>query len=147
MPSGAETLLAQEWVLDRLESDPTLVALVTGIYPGSIPRGANPPAVVQWIRNPNSDVVGAGPFRILSRFEIVVEGVVAGVNGGDLEALVQIAQRIDARLHGVTAGSTSALLIHSSMRSEPWQPPEDTADDGTKTNRLGGIYELQVQAI
>lgn len=151
MASGGETLLVQEWVQTRLAADGALVAAATGgIHRDSVPRNvrvADTPAVVHWIRTPNTDLTAVGAARVLTKLELVAEGMVAGPKGGDLEALLVMAQRIDAKLGAVVNSGTAALTVYSCVRSEPWQPPEDVAEDGTRTNRLGGMYELVVQAI
>lgn len=130
-------MYADAWLISRLEGDPTLAGLISGVYSEIIPAGRSLPAVRFHVQMAN-DTLGVGAHRILTHLTYLVVGVYKGTSPAPL---LPIADRIDNLLHGAS-GSTVDIDVLSVVRSEPFSMSD--FDSGEHYWHVGGMYKFTV---
>lgn len=132
-----EKLQTDKWIIQRLEGDPTLAGLISGVYSELIPPGKALPAI-RFHLHTGRDQFGIGTHRLSSRMIYLVVGVMSGPSPAPL---VPVANRIDELLHGAS-GSSASVVVMSVRRIEPFSL--STLEDGVHYWHVGGMYEFQV---
>lgn len=141
MANVIETVAAERWILDMLEANTALVALVgTKIFSYLVPKNTVAPYVVFEFDPPGEDELGIGGTRILSTLPYRVIAVGQTKTFASLEA---IAKEIDVALHAKSGPVTGGGFVNECIRISPLAEVEPV--DGLKEFRhLGGIYQLRV---
>ena len=136
----SETVTGLRYIRGKLIADATLLALVTGVYDESAPRGAVAPYVIVRYYDTSGDVLTLNGYNIMSplTYQVRVVGV-----GGSYAPLETADARIMALLHQST-GTAGSGAVYECLRVEVLQYREDVAD-GTTYCHLGGLYELLVK--
>lgn len=130
-----------EWIVATIESDATIMGMISGAYFGLIPPDVTLPAVRFHVQVPH-DVRGTGTpaQRIMTQLDWVIAAV---TEGRLLSGLVQIADRLDTLLDNVN-GETATLSVLSCVRLEPFSMVEEE-DTPVGYRHAGGIYRTIVQ--
>jgi hypothetical protein len=134
-----ETTWTDAWIVSKLESDPTLMGMISGAYSELIPERVVTPAVRFHVQGPNHDVRGASANRIMVHLRYLIVVVHAAESYGPL---VPAASRVDELLQDAQ-GSNAGVNILSVEREEPFRMTE--ISDGTQWRHLGGLYHFVVQ--
>lgn len=144
MTVGLETYAIDEWINSTLVNDTTLTNLLAdanqGVHSELIPDGAKLPAVVFWPLVPGNDVRVVGPQRVGTWSQMIVA---ADGTPETYAALKNIAQRIDALLHGPPPTTVADGIVHASVRIMPWRRTELVG--GEQRRQLGGVYKILSQ--
>jgi hypothetical protein len=138
-----DELHTAEWIVARLEGDPTLAGMVSGVYHSLIPADVSLPAVRFHPQSPH-DVRGAAKAsqRIMTRIDWLVVIVHEGLTIGPV---VPIADRLDFLLHD-SEGTTSTYRVMSCIRLEPFHLIE-VEESGVQYRHVGGIYRTLSQPL
>ena len=136
----SEIVTGLRHIRSKLIADATLMALVTGIYDESAPRGAVAPYVIVRYYDTPGDVLTINGYNIMSplTYQVRVVGV-----GGSYAPLEAADARVTALLH-LSTGTAGSGVVYECIRVEALQYREDAAD-GTTYCHLGGLYELLVK--
>lgn len=139
--SGAEELVAQQWIKETLLADGALTTAAPG---GAWDGPANEASVMPIIR-----VDSQGPGVVLrtgaGTAEVWVNGlwIIAGVcEGTSYTPIKTVAERIHADLHGVTGLTVTGGIIHACVREESFHM--EAVIGGRQFRHLGGIYRIYV---
>jgi hypothetical protein len=138
MSAGLESVVADQFIYEKLAADAALTAIVgSRIYGDSVPQGAQYPYILfQFLSAVDRRTVG--PNRLLTNMLYIVQVVDAATSyGGDMST---VAARIDAVLHA-SSGTTASGQAFACVREEQFRLVERLADK-TEIRRLGGRYRI-----
>lgn len=140
MVSGAETVVADEWIHFTLISHPSVSAIVDDrIYFDVAPRDAQMPFIVIQEQDA-SDFRGVGPVNVFTTTLYIVKAI---AQGDSYMPLQPIAKAIYDALHDSKGVAPSGGRIVSCLREAPFRLQEFS--EGKSFRHLGGRYSLQVQ--
>jgi acyl transferase domain-containing protein len=132
-----EKLALDAWLIEYLEGDATLAALISGVYSELIPSAKPLPAIrLQLMTAP--DVMGIGTHRLHSRMSYAILAVTNAPGPG---ALAPITTRMDELLQGAT-GQSATIEVMSAVRTEVIS--YSTREDGVRYWHVGGMYRFDV---
>lgn len=139
-----EAIAAGQYLVDLLEADTELGALVNGVWRKSVPQSESFP-VVKIDRLDGSDTYPVGLNRVWADMTFLVRGVVHWRGSGQIDytTVQAIADRIDALLHD-HEGADSDVAVHS-FREEPFD--DETIEAGDVFLHGGGVYRVRAQAV
>jgi hypothetical protein len=127
---------AEEWLVETLKANPTLMELVAGVHTGSVPAedhaGDYPCVLIQYARG--YDFLLIGRPRLMTDALFSVRGIALERDSGDLPT---IADEIDKALD---RKGTDGIRC---WRQEPFRL--DEVENGVKYLHDGGLYRVQVQ--
>lgn len=136
-----EVFEAYTWIYDTLSSNATVAGLVSDrIYAGSAPQGAALPFVI-FNHMGGVDLIGVGTARVWNNSLYQVKGVTPGRSHATGQ---QLANAIDAALHGHN-GSTTGGLVIGCVREQPIVYGQ--SDNGEEFRHAGGIYRIYAEEI
>lgn len=135
----SEVVRAQVWLTETLSTPE--ISGVKHVSEHPLPQGlADPyPSITFALMSPD-DLVVLGEDRVWSNLVYLVTAV---AKGESVAAIESIADEVDRRLHKVS-GEVDGAYITSSVRVSPFS--DSQVRDGVSYRRLGGMYELLVQA-
>jgi hypothetical protein len=136
------------WLVDYLESDDTLMAMLNGGVNAEVrPISTSASPFVRLDYLDGDDLMVIGLHRIWLAATYHVRGVLQwrGSDKPDREEINAIGARIDELLHDNEA--TTATLHVASFREEPTPTPATTEADGSLWLQSGGIYRFLAHAV
>jgi hypothetical protein len=137
---AAEELEMGRWIRATVTNDSTLMSLVSGAWSELIPNDASLPAVkYEFVSGQDYIVVGGERIMTTCLYRIVVTG-----KGPSPSGIVAAVARLD-ELFRKTQGSTTNILVLSSVREEPFHFTE--VQNQEVYTHVGGLYKLQAQEI
>lgn len=140
MVSGAETVVADEWIHFTLLSHPTVSSIVDDrVYFDVAPRDALMPFIVIQSQDAD-DYRGVGPVNVFTTTLYIVKAIAQADSYGPLQPVVEA---IYDALHNSKGLAPSGGRIISCLREAPFRLQEFS--DGKSFRHLGGRYSLQVQ--
>lgn len=140
-----EEVATQNYLLDYLSSDTTLMGMLEGgVFLRSTPMTARDP-FVKIDRQDADDLMAVGLTRVWADLSFLVRGIVkwAGSGSSDWTDVGAIADRIDALLHD-HEGTNTVIRVHS-FREETFT--DETVEGGDLFQHAGGIFRVRAQAI
>lgn len=139
-----EATAAGTYLVNTLEADTTLAALVSGVWRKSVPQSERFP-VVKIDRLDSDDLYPVGLYRVWADLTFLVRGVVHWRGGGqpDWTEAQAIGDRIDAVLHD-HEGADTVVSVHS-FREEAFD--DETIESGDLFLHCGGVYRVRAQAV
>jgi len=141
---SVETVVADQFILDKLTADATLIALLAdgtnGLTSETIPQSTSYPLVI-WTLTSAVDDEYFNNERVWTNLIFTVRGAAKQTSfGGDLQT---IASRIDAVLHK-SEGTTTDGRVYACVRVRPFRMIYKLADN-TEIRYLGGVYRIFAQ--
>jgi hypothetical protein len=141
-PPVAVAPRAERWLKTILGSDPTITAIVGGrIFEGALPQAQSFPAILFQMVSGGSPLLGNGAEIIWAR---PVYRVVAATKGNSVAAIVTLADRIFAVLHGARGGVAGAAVDACTYIEEFRDVP---IDNNERYQRAGGLFEIKLRAV
>lgn len=145
-PGLLETMVAEDFIHDRLAADATLMALLPGATADN-PRVASPIAPEVWGDGPfvtfqlldPRDVRGVGTTRIMATALYIVKAV---AKTRTWDTVRPVAERIDVLLNAASGTAAGGSVLHIA-RESVYQVPETVAAD--QWRHLGGTYKVWAQ--
>ena len=139
-----EEAAAQDYLLDYLQADDTLMSMVSGVYLRSVPEKAPDPLVKVDVLD-REDLMVVNLYRVWVDLTVLVRAVIQSRDYGveDWSEVRLIADRIDELLHKHEA-STSEIEVHS-FREESFT--DETIEDSKLFLHAGGTYRLRAHAL
>lgn len=139
-----EEAAAQQYLLTLLESDSTLMALVSGVWLRSVAQNA-PMPVVKIDRQDATDLMAVGLARVWADLSFLVRGVYhwRGSGAVDWTDVTAIGDRIDTLLHD-HEGTNTTIQVHA-FREESFT--DETTEGGELFLHCGGIYRVRAHAL
>ncbi len=129
--------VAETWLYERLTADPVIAA--AGVYSEVPPEGTALPYVIFQTQFQGLDVPAVGAVRIWTEQLYTVKTI---VEGGSYSPASDLANRIDAQLHG-KSGAAGGGRVVSCVREQTIS--FTTREHGVEYRHRGGTYRLQVQ--
>jgi hypothetical protein len=131
------------WLHDYLESDATLMSLVSGVFSQFLGYSQDPTPLVRFFLVEQDDLMVVNAKRVWSELVYQVEGV---TRGPDATAVRAIARRIDELLHRHQGDSSlSTVFIQEIFRRQPLF--RRTVESGTEYLYAGGEYVVRVSPV
>lgn len=137
---ASPTPIAEDFIVDTLTGDATLMALIDGVYSEkNVPSGTDLPYVVFGYRGGSLlRVVGTVRFWHDLVYDIKAVGIATAY-----DALVTIANRIDTLLELAQGAATGGTIVVSEF--EAAVPVADDEDGGVVYENITHRYRLKVQ--
>lgn len=144
-----ETIVADTWLYETLNSDSTLMAAVNSVHSTQASRTSILPYVVfEWLAG--SDIMYVNAHRVWHSGVWIVKAVATTGSWNDLSAA---AERIDVLLHrqsGIPSGYVDVYSdgmaigqVFSSVRESAFR--NAYSDEGRQYRELGGRFRIDVQ--
>lgn len=135
-----ETFTADDFLFDRLSTDPVLIPLIPGgVHVDVAPETVEEyPYIVFNLQAPR-DIRGVGPARIMADLLYTIK---ATTRGNSYLPLREIANRIDEILTAASGSAIGGNVLHV-IREESIHFPETV--NGVEYRHLGGLFRLYVQ--
>lgn len=139
-----EEAAAQQYLVDLLTADATLMDLVSSVWLRSVEQRAAMP-VVKIDRQDSSDLMVTGLARVWADLTFLICGIYQWQGSGSIDwtEVTAIGDRLDTLLHK-HEGANAKVQVHA-FREEPYT--DETIEGGDTFLHCGGIYRVRAHAL